>query len=62
MSAYIVAPKADEDVFDIWRYLYDRAGVEVANRIEAELYDMFEKLAQNPGSQPQRARGHRRII
>jgi plasmid stabilization system protein ParE len=54
MSAYIVSPKADEDIFEVWRYLYGRAGVEVANRIEAELYGTFEKLAQNPG------RGHQR--
>jgi plasmid stabilization system protein ParE len=48
MSAYIVSPKADEDIFDVWRYLYGRAGVEVANRIEAELYGMFEKSLKIP--------------
>lgn len=38
MSEYVVSPRADEDVFEVWRYLDERAGVEVANRVEAELY------------------------
>ena len=29
MSGYIVSPQADEDIFEVWRYLYERAGVEV---------------------------------
>lgn len=49
MSGYIVSPKADEDIFEVWRYLYEQAGVEVANRVEAELYGTFEMLARNPG-------------
>jgi toxin ParE1/3/4 len=48
MSSYIVSPLADEDVFEVWRYLYERAGLEVANRVETELYAAFETLAQNP--------------
>jgi plasmid stabilization system protein ParE len=48
MSGYIVSPKADEDIFEVWRYLYERAGVEVANRVEAEIYSALETLAQNP--------------
>jgi plasmid stabilization system protein ParE len=48
MSDYIVSPKADEDIFGVWRYLYSRAGIEVANRVEAEIYSAFETLAQNP--------------
>jgi plasmid stabilization system protein ParE len=38
MSDYIVAPQAGEDVFHIWRHLYRRAGLDVANRVESELY------------------------
>jgi plasmid stabilization system protein ParE len=49
MSDYIVAPQAGEDVFRIWRYLYRRAGLDVANRIESELYGAFEALATLPG-------------
>jgi toxin ParE1/3/4 len=48
MSGYVVSPKADEDIFEIWRYLYERAGIEVANRVEAKVYGAFETLAQNP--------------
>jgi len=48
MSGYVVSPKADEDIFEIWRYLEERAGIEVANRVEAEIYGAFERLAQNP--------------
>ncbi len=48
MSSYIVSPRADEDIFEVWRYLYERAGVEIANRVESELYNAFELLAQNP--------------
>jgi plasmid stabilization system protein ParE len=50
MSSYIVSPQADEDIFEVWRYLYQRAGVEVANRVESEFYAAFDALAQNPGS------------
>ena len=48
MSGYIVSPKADEDIFEVWRYVYERAGIEVANRVEAKLCSAFETLAQNP--------------
>lgn len=48
MSGYVLSPKAHEEVFEIWRYLYERAGIDVANRVEAEIYGAFETLAQNP--------------
>src|SRR5260370_97076 len=48
MSGYTVAPKADEDIFEVWRYLYERAGIEVANRVEEEIYGTFDMLVQNP--------------
>jgi plasmid stabilization system protein ParE len=48
MSGYIVSLKADEDIFEVWRYLYERASVEVANRVEAEIYGAFDTLGQNP--------------
>jgi plasmid stabilization system protein ParE len=48
MSSYVVSPEADEDIFEVWRYLYERAGVEIANRVESELYSAFDALAQNP--------------
>ena len=38
----------------IWRYLLREAGLAVANRIQGELVDAFEGLADIPG------KGHRR--
>ncbi len=54
MSNFVLSPDADEDVFQIWAYLFRRAGLEIANRIESELYDKFEALAKMP------SQGHRR--
>jgi antitoxin ParD1/3/4/toxin ParE1/3/4 len=54
MSNYVVSPRANDDIFGIWHFLFERAGVDVANRVESELYAAFETLAQNPGV------GHRR--
>ena len=54
MIDFILAPDADEDVFQIWTYLFRRAGVEIANRIEAELYNAFATLAVTPGQGHQR--------
>jgi plasmid stabilization system protein ParE len=48
MSSYVVSPQADEDIFEVWRYLFERAGAEIANRVESELYAAFDSLAQNP--------------
>jgi plasmid stabilization system protein ParE len=41
MSGYVVSPRADEDILEIWRYLCERASIEVANRVEAEIYGVF---------------------
>jgi plasmid stabilization system protein ParE len=54
MPAYIVAPQADRDIFEIWHYLAVHAGIDVAERIENELYAAFESLAAQPEL------GHRR--
>jgi plasmid stabilization system protein ParE len=48
MGSYIVSPQADEDIFEVWRYLFERAGSEIANRVESEFYVAFDSLAQNP--------------
>lgn len=54
MSAFIVAPEAEEDIFHIWLYLLREAGMETANRIEREILGAFVGLADAPG------KGHRR--
>ena len=35
MSGFLLSPEADEDVWNIWLYLAEETGVNVANRIEA---------------------------
>ena len=54
MKSYRVAPEAEDDLRQIWRYLLGAAGLAIANRIQDELVDAFESLADVPG------KGHRR--
>lgn len=54
MKPYLVAPEAEGDLRQIWRYLLGEAGLAIANRIQGELVDAFEGLADVPG------KGHRR--
>ena len=49
MKPYFVAPEAEDDLRQIWRYLLGEAGLAVANRIQSELVDAFEGLADVPG-------------
>ena len=54
MKSYLIAPEAEVDLQQIWRYLLGEAGLAVANRIQGELVDAFEGLADVPG------KGHKR--
>jgi plasmid stabilization system protein ParE len=54
VKPYLVAPEAEGDLRQIWRYLLGEAGLAIANRIQAELVDAFEGLADFPG------KGHKR--
>jgi plasmid stabilization system protein ParE len=54
VNPYIVAPEAEGDLKQIWRYLLGETGMAVANRIQGELVDAFQGLADVPG------KGHRR--
>ncbi len=54
MKRYLVAPEAEDDLRQIWRYLLGKASLATANRIQGELVDAFEGLADVPG------KGHRR--
>jgi plasmid stabilization system protein ParE len=54
VKPYVVAPDAEADLKQIWRYLLGEAGLAVANQIQGELVDAFEILAEVPG------KGHRR--
>jgi plasmid stabilization system protein ParE len=54
VKPYVVSPDSESDLKQIWRYLLGEAGLAVANRIQGELVDAFEGLADVPG------KGHRR--
>lgn len=54
MSPYVIAPDAEKDLKQIWRYLLGEAGLAIANRIQGELVGALEGLADAPG------KGHRR--
>jgi plasmid stabilization system protein ParE len=45
VKPYLIAPEAEEDLRQIWRYLHGEAGLAIANRIQGELVDAFEGLA-----------------
>ncbi len=48
MKGVVVSPAAEEDVFQIWKYLFIRGGAEVANRVESEILSAFDILAGQP--------------
>jgi plasmid stabilization system protein ParE len=54
VKPYVVAPDAESDLKQIWRYLLEEAGLAVADQIQGELVDAFEGLADVPG------KGHKR--
>ena len=54
MARFIVAPEAEEDLFQIWLYLLREADRGTADRIEDEILAAFSALAGTPG------KGHRR--
>lgn len=49
MSAFILSPEAEEDVWCIWSYLTQESSTELADRVESELFAAFERLARMPG-------------
>jgi len=54
VKPYLVAPEAEDDLRQIWRYLLEEASLAIADRIQSELIDAFERLADFPG------KGHKR--
>ena len=53
MKGYTLSPEATEDLFEIWQYIAADSE-DAADRVQAEFYTMFGKLAQMP------RQGHRR--
>jgi plasmid stabilization system protein ParE len=54
VKPYTVAPEAESDLWQIWRYLFHEAGLQIADRIQEEFFAAFEQLTDSPGN------GHRR--
>lgn len=49
MGIYILSPEAEEDIFEIWRYLAEEVSADFANRVESELFEDFKLLTDEPG-------------
>jgi plasmid stabilization system protein ParE len=49
VKPYLVAPDAEGDLKQIWRYLLGEAGLAIANQIQSALVDALEGLANVPG-------------
>jgi plasmid stabilization system protein ParE len=50
MRRYIFAPEAALDLVEIWRYLQNKSGVEIAERVEFAIRDRIVFLARTPGA------------
>ena len=46
---YVLTPLAEADLDDIWDYVTERFGFDVADRVLDSLHDAFRLLAENPG-------------
>ncbi len=54
-TRYVLAPEAALDLVNIWRYVKEHSGLEVADRVESVIRDRIAFLAASPGA------GHRRM-
>jgi plasmid stabilization system protein ParE len=54
-NGYVLALEAEEDIFQIWLYLAEKASLETADRVESKLYEAFESLVKTPGLGHKRA-------
>jgi plasmid stabilization system protein ParE len=50
MRRYILAPEAALDLVEIWRYLKNKANVEIAERVERAIREKIIFLASMPGA------------
>ena len=50
MRRYILAPEAALDLVEIWRYLENKATVEIADRVERAIREKIVFLASMPGA------------
>jgi plasmid stabilization system protein ParE len=54
VKRYLVSPEAEADLRHIWHYLFEKAGLAVADRIRYELLDAVTGLSDFPD------KGHKR--
>jgi plasmid stabilization system protein ParE len=50
MRRYVLAPEAALDLVQIWRYVKEKAGVEMADRVESVIREKIVFLAGTPGA------------
>lgn len=48
MKDFIVSPRADADLNEIWTYLAEQANLLTADRILDEIYEVFEMVGRQP--------------
>ncbi|MCI0438507.1 MAG: type II toxin-antitoxin system RelE/ParE family toxin [Chloroflexi bacterium] len=48
MASYRASGEADEDLFDIWRYIAVRSSADRADRQGVRFHERFQFLAENP--------------
>lgn len=48
MKRYVLADAARSDLIEIWDYLAEHSGMDVADRILTDLQETMGKLAENP--------------
>jgi len=48
MKQYVLADEARKDLFGIWNYLVEHAGLPAADRVITDLHDAMRKLAETP--------------
>ena len=46
---YVLTPLAEADLGDVWDYVAERFGFDVADRVLDSIHDAFRLLAENPG-------------
>ncbi len=49
MKPFVVSPNAADDLEDMWLYLAEKAGEEIAERTIEKIVQGFAKLAGDPG-------------
>lgn len=48
MTQFVLSEEAASDLYSIWEYLADNAGVNIADRIAADLQHAMEQLVSSP--------------